>query len=265
VAADGELTRLPLAVLPLDNGRRLIDLYEISHVATGRDLLRCDVPFLGAAGEPVVIADPDYGSGAGLERLSGTRAEGLRVGELLRVQPWLDGSARKDRLLGVRGPRVLHLATHALFQEAAEPEPDQGRSLLAGTPPDARRENPLLHARLFLADGAVTARDVAGLDLAATELVVLSACEPARDRGKIGVSVAGMQRSFLLAGARSLVLSLWRGSDAQRQEMVEELYRRILGGQAPGAALRDVQLAMKARHAHPLAWGGMICHGLPTT
>jgi CHAT domain-containing protein len=94
--------------------------------------------------------------------------------------------------------------------------------------------------------------------------VVLSACAPARERGQIGVSVTGLQRSFLLAGARSLVLSLWRVSDTQRQELVEELYRRILGGQAPAAALREVQLALKARHAHPLAWGGLICHGLAT-
>src|SRR5262249_9223296 len=80
LSPDGELCRLPFAVLPLEGNRRLIDQYAISYIGSGRDLLRCAAPFAGAAEPPVVIADPDFGvthsERQGFERLPGTRPEG---------------------------------------------------------------------------------------------------------------------------------------------------------------------------------------------
>ena len=112
-------------------------------------------------------------------------------------------------------------------------------------------------------DGLLTAEDVSGLDLLATELVVLSACETGLGMVHAGEGVFGLRRAFVLAGARTLVMSLWKVPDQQTQELMEEFYRRILDGQPRADALREAQLAMKAKYPDPLYWGAFICQGDP--
>lgn len=115
-------------------------------------------------------------------------------------------------------------------------------------------------------DGLLTAEDAAGLDLLDTELVVLSACDTGLGDVSVGEGVFGLRRAFVLAGARTLVMSLWRVPDLQTRELMEDFYRRMLGtdGKPPqprAEALRDAQLAVKARHAHQFYWGAFICQG----
>src|SRR5207237_6713968 len=80
-------------------------------------------------------------------------------------------------------------------------------------------------------DGLLTAEDVSGLDLLATELVVLSACETGLGEVRTGEGVFGLQCAFTLAGARTLVTSLWSVPDEPTRELMEGFYRRLLGGQ----------------------------------
>jgi CHAT domain-containing protein len=140
-------------------------------------------------------------------------------------------------------------------------------------------ENPLLRSGLALAgvntwlrggstppeaeDGILTAEDVSGLDLLDTELVVLSACETGLGEVRTGEGVFGLRRAFVVAGAKTLVMSLWRVPDRQTQELMEDFYRRILMGQACADALREAQLAMKAKCPNPYCWGAFICQGDP--
>ena len=148
-----------------------------------------------------------------------------------------------------------------------------GRLLAAG------QENPLLRSGLALAganrwfegkplpeeagDGILNALDVSGLDLLDTELVVLSACETGLGQVQVGEGVLGLRRAFVLAGARTLVMSLWKVPDRQTQELMEEFYRRLLDGQPRAGALRHAQLAMKERYPDPYYWGAFICQGNP--
>ena len=59
-------------------------------------------------------------------------------------------------------------------------------------------------------DGMLTAEDVSGMHLLGTELVVLSACDTGRGAVQTGEGVLGLRRAFVLAGAQTLVMSLWR-------------------------------------------------------
>jgi CHAT domain-containing protein len=141
-------------------------------------------------------------------------------------------------------------------------------------------ENPMLRSGLALAgantwlkagnppeeaeDGLLTAEDVTGLDLQATELVVLSACETGLGQVHVGEGVFGLRRAFVLAGARTLVMSLWKVPDEPTRELMEDFYARLLAGQARAEALRQAQLALKAKYPEPFYWGAFICQGDPS-
>ena len=190
-------------------------------------------------------------------RLPGTREEGEQVAGLLGIRPWLEGDALEARLKERRSPRVLHLATHGFFLTDQERDPNkESRAMemmgaeagsfgrLSGPLP----ENPLLRSGLALAgaqtwldgkplppeaeDGLLTAEDVAGLDLLDTELVVLSACETGLGEVRTGEGVFGLRRAFVVAGARTLVMSLWKVPDEQTRELMIDFYRRVLTGRA---------------------------------
>jgi CHAT domain-containing protein len=226
-------------------------------------------------------------------RLPGTRAEGQRIAALLGVQPALDAAALEGRLKDeCRSPHILHLATHGFFLPDQQPDlrpaaPGLGVEPIGfpGEEPGASRlsgpqmEDPMLRSGLALAgantwlkagnlpeeaeDGLLTAEDVTGLDLLATELVVLSACETGLGQVHVGEGVFGLRRAFVLAGAKTLVMSLWKVPDEPTRELMEDFYGRLLAGEGRAEALRQAQLAMKAKYPDPFYWGAFICQGDP--
>src|SRR5262249_48173458 len=101
------------------------------------------------------------------------------------------------------------------------------------------------------------------LNLTDTELVVLSACETGLGEIRVGEGVFGLRRAFALAGARTLVMSLWEVPDQQTQELMVDFYRRILAGQPRAEALRQAQLEIKARYPDPVNWAAFVCQGDP--
>jgi CHAT domain-containing protein len=227
-------------------------------------------------------------------RLPGTRAEGQQIAALLGVQPALDAAALEGRLkTACRSPHILHLATHGFFLPDQQPDLRHAATGLGVDPigfpgegPGAGRlsgplmEDPMLRSGLALAgantwlkagnlpeeaeDGLLTAEDVTGLDLLATELVVLSACQTGLGLVHAGEGVFGLRRAFVLAGARTLVMSLWKVPDDQTRELMEDFYRRLLAGEGRAEALRQAQLAMKAKYPDPFYWGAFICQGDPS-
>jgi CHAT domain-containing protein/tetratricopeptide (TPR) repeat protein/predicted RNA-binding Zn-ribbon protein involved in translation (DUF1610 family) len=231
----------------------------------------------------------DLDRGLRFGRLKGTRLEGERIAALLGVKPWLDATALESRLKACRSPRILHLATHGFFLADQKRDPNKEFRDLGALPGQESAglgrlsgsglENPLLRSGLALAgantwlqngnlpaeaeDGLLTAEDVSGLDLLDTDLVVLSACETGLGEVHIGEGVFGLRRAFVLAGAKTLVMSLWKVPDQQTQELMEDFYRRLLDGQPRAEALRQAQLALKARYPNPLFWGAFICQGDP--
>ena len=127
-------------------------------------------------------------------------------------------------------------------------------------------QNPLLRSGLVLAganawlkhqstlpevgDGLLSAENVIGMDLAGTELVVLSACDTGLGDIRTGEGVLGLQRAFAIAGARTLIMSLWKVPDAVTCMLVEKFYAgACVPGRTIDTALREAQMSIRMLRA----------------
>jgi tetratricopeptide (TPR) repeat protein/CHAT domain-containing protein len=208
-------------------------------------------------------------------RLPGSRLEGERIAAKLGVEPWLDHTALETRLKSCQSPRILHLATHGHF--LSDQEYDLNKTLhtlglpgwQGGSGSDRFSgpglENPMLRSMLILAgantwlkdqplppeaeDGLLTAEDVSGLNLLSTDLVVLSACETGLGSVRTGEGVFGLRRAFMLAGAKTLVMSLWKVPDLATAVLMEQFYEKLL---PPHKLPRDEALRTAQRYTRDL-------------
>jgi CHAT domain-containing protein len=196
--------------------------------------------------------------------LSGSAVEGRAIKALFPDATLLTGRhATKSVLERMTAPRILHIASHGFF---LQDDPDTGT-----TPVMAR--NPLLRSGLALAganlpgatrgDGILTALEAAGLNLWGTSLVTLSACDTGVGEVHNGEGVYGLRRAFMLAGAETLVMSLWPVSDSVARDTMVGYYARLRTGIGRGDALRQTKLAILRRPSfrHPYYWGGFIQSG----
>ena len=101
-------------------------------------------------------------------------------------------------------------------------------------------------------------------DLMATELVTLSACETGVGTLETDEGVVGLRQAFELAGARNLVMSLWKVKGVEGKQQMSALYAYLQAGRSPAEALRQVQIDRIAWYrdhigaAPPLVWGALI-------
>ncbi len=292
VAPDGPLHLLPFSALVDERGRYLLDRYTFSYLLTGRDLL--SRVRLSARGPPLLVANPDFDAPhagpdsdegtvvRGISRrsfrpLPETRAEAAAIAKLLPDARVLDGKeATEDRIRSVRGPRILHLATHGFFSETPNDYPFPRFANILG-PQVSTGEDAMLRSGLVLAggniatdqegDGLLTALEVRDLDLAGTQLVVLSACDTGLGHIAVGEGVYGLRRAFAMAGAESIVMTLWIAEDRATRHFMELFYRRVIDGTGRAEALRLAQrdLASRLASRHPFYWASFIVSGhVPT-
>lgn len=309
IAPDGALNVVPFSALVDDAGDFLIKKYTFTYLTSGRDLLRLAVR-TKAQGGGVVFADPSFdatgpspakqpdaaGPAAGTRGrrsadlaslmwppLPGTGQEADAVAKSITgAKVYRGADATEAAVKRVRGPRVLHLATHGFFlpdepppapkdaaRTAAVPAAQPGAPAAAGPP----AENPLLRSGLAFAganklasgdeDGILTAMEASGLDLMGTKLVVLSACETGVGKVTNGDGVYGLRRALVIAGAESLVMSLWQVDDTATKDLMSGYYARLKAGKGRSTALRDIQLELAGKKAyeHPFYWASFLPAG----
>ena len=170
-------------------------------------------------------------------RLEGTSQEAGAIRSLFPDSVVMTGTqATESTLKQAAAPRLVHIATHGFFLEPNTPTEPQAADR-RGINLNVRIENPLLRSGLALAganvrsdtgdDGILTAMEAAGLNLWGTKLVTLSACDTGVGEVKNGEGVYGLRRAFVLAGAETLVMSLWPVSDTVTRELMTCLLHRV--------------------------------------
>ena len=177
-----------------------------------------------------------------LAALPGAEDEAKAIAKMLDVSPLIGQAATEMTVKEqMSQAKIIHLATHGLFDE------QQGlQSSLAFASTDA-------------GDGFLTAEEILDLNLAA-ELVVLSACNTGR--GKItGDGVVGLSRSFLLAGAKNALVSLWYVPDRTTARLMTEFYQNLQQNHSKPQALRQAMLTVMQEYPRPRDWAGFILVG----
>jgi len=173
---------------------------------------------------------------------------------------------------GETKPYILHLATHGYFFPDIKKEQD----VYSSTPLYNKQnifkisDNPLLRSGLIFSgankawsnpnyqsdstdDGILTALEVSNLDLSEAKLVVMSACETGLGDIKGSEGVFGLQRAFKLAGAKNIMMSLWKVPDAQTKELMALFYENCFNGLSVSDALRAAQKEMSKKYP-PYYW-----------
>jgi CHAT domain-containing protein len=118
-------------------------------------------------------------------------------------------------------------------------------------------------------DGIVTAEKTLGMNLHGTQMVVLSACDTGLGEVISGEGVFGLRRAFTQAGAKSLVMSMWKVPDRETKELMVQFYQNIKSGMNRCKALRQADLNQMEivrshyGHTNPRYWGAFVFMGEP--
>ena len=299
VSPDGPLNLVAFGGLVFPDGRYVIERYALHYLSAGRDLLLYPETNAHHGNGLLALGDPVFGPGShngmttmrtvpapcgtpatmSVEPLPGSRKEVTAIaafwnGRLEPVSVFVGAAASEEQFRkSAPGKRILHLATHAYFLSGPCGD-DQGASEPMGG-------NPLLFSGLLLsgstsngqteptkgaeADGVITALEIADMDLRGTDLVVLSSCGSGLGRVEEGEGVYGLRRAFQMAGARTVIGSLWEVPDRETTRFMTALYADPSEGYPEllrRAALDRLREArMRKRPTHPFSWGAFTTTG----
>ena len=219
--------------------------------------------------------------------LAGTASEALEIKDILqtaKIEVQLDtgyfATEESIKQIGYHtsdSPRILHIATHGFF--FPDPKSEMKTDIMSdlkSAPIFKTSEFPMIRSGLVLAgaqevwttgnapenreDGILTAYEISQMNLSNTELVVLSACETGLGDIWGNEGVYGLQRAFKIAGAKYLIMSLWKVNDQATKELMTDFYQQWLtNGMTIPDAFRVAQQNMKLKYPEsPYYWAGFV-------
>lgn len=292
---EGMLSRIPLDLLPSEEERQRLFIAEVD---SARELYILRTTGGAGAGTAAItlVGGVDFGSSAA-PPLPGTLAEveqiaGQAADKKFAVALLKQREATSERVARqLAGSSIAHIATHGFFlQQEPQPASASADGSLSGAlsralgvfsaQPIAR--NPLMLSGLLFAPedatgdkpgtagtaspSRLTADDILHCDLSSTRLVTLSACESGLGESVSGQGLLGLRSAILAAGARTVVLSLWKVDDEATRVLMEQFYASLwAGGSTPAAALKAAREKVRTmpgkNWGHPYYWAAWILVG----
>ncbi len=295
LSPDGVYNQINIEAIPIEKGKYVLDNSNIVLVNNTKEILlnkyksstseRAKIatifgdPQFYVATEP---GKPTRESGISREKaeiiskLPGTRGEVKGLESLLNEKGWktdeyLSSEATEERIKKVNSPRVMHIATHGFFQADAKKTArlDEANYLY---------DNPLLRSGLLLTgagdifnktkfnynvdNGILTAYEAMNLNLDQTDLVILSACETGLGEVESGEGVYGLQRSFLVAGAKSVIMSLFKVSDEATKELMVSFYEKWMSTGDKRGSFIQAKKEIRNKYKDPIYWGPFVMIGM---
>ena len=289
ISNEGELSRLPWQVFllqkkdntrilaQLDSARELIELRSVSSSPADKD---ASILIVGG----VDFTPENEDAGFRMPDLPGTVQEAKFLQDVaekqnMSVQMLTGKDANKENVLnGLRKSDYAHLATHGFFFDAhSSANPLQYAT--AGATESTAMRNPLIESGLVLAaptkrdDGKVdignqflTAEEIVGTDLSKCRSLTLSACETGLGEQETGQGVLGLRTAIMSAGARRILMSLWKVPDESTLLLMQFYSENLWQKHMPAAqALQEAQAAVRNqpynRYANPVEWAGWVLVG----
>ena len=241
IVAHNILHYLPFAALT-DGERYFGDEYTLAFLPSA-GMLQFLQPAPKAATNIVAFAN---NHAPGYPKLHYAEAETLT---LLRMHParvFLGVNASETNLKKLAGTAsILQLAAHGILDTDA---PLNSRILLKE---DAAN------------DGNLSVHEVYDLNLDAAKLVILSACETNLGKQSKGDDIVGLTRTFLYAGAQSVISSVWKVPDQATYLLITSFYLHLKAGKSRAEALQAAQHNVRAQYPHPYYWAGFLLTGNP--
>lgn len=285
LSADGVFNQINLEAIPTPDGKYVIDNTNIVLVSNTRDLYerRRDARGKARNNTAYMVGNPTFylatTNNATISPLPGTEEEVLQLDFLLKQKGWetkdfVEAAAAEEAVKSVSSPRIFHIATHGLYRRSREislSDQIKGNETIM-------TQNPLLRTGLLLTgagdllsktnhnynidNGILTAYEAMSLNLDQTDLVVLSACETGLGDVRQGEGVYGLQRAFLVAGARVLIMSMFRVDDEATRKLMLNFYQKWLAGGELRQSFTAARKELRVEYPAPLYWGSFIMIGM---
>jgi CHAT domain-containing protein len=279
LSLDGAYHQLSINALKDSTGKYLVDKYSIQFLGNTKDILNIKQTE-SLSTKPTsafLIGNPLYGKNGTIDQLPGTETEVKNISKLLaayhvKTTTLFGKDATEAKVKEINSPSILHIATHGYFlADLSQMETNK----VLGVDIAAAKENPLLRSGVLLANcdnvfdenyhaaastenGVLTAFEAMSLNLDKTDLVVLSACETGLGSVKQGEGVYGLQRAFLIAGAKSIIMSLWGVSDEATMELMTLFYNNYAKNGNKQQAFADAIKQLKIKYKDPYFWSAFV-------
>jgi CHAT domain-containing protein len=238
---DGSLSGVPFAALVDPAGRYLIEKRTIIVTPSLAAFLRtlAGKRQLGRRSHLLIVSGPSSRGEA--TRLTAAEREADAVAAAYELPAEITALADDPTSLErkVVTADVIHFVGHAII-------------------PDGSNAAALVTSRRDGLEAQLDARDIAGLRLRRTSVVVLAACGTARSYGRAGEASISIARAFLAAGTSSVAATLWPIDDQPAAEFFPRLHYFLARGWPPAEALRAAQLEwIHRRDAPPGVWAAV--------
>jgi CHAT domain-containing protein len=286
LSADGIYNQINLEAIGTPDGRYVIDNSNIVLVSNTKDiyLRKAKARVSSKDNTAMMFGNPTFYATASADSKSISALPGTEKEiNQLQIMPqqkgrhnteYMDKSAAEEKVKELNSPKIFHIATHGLYRPSApvtlEKEIEGNEALLA--------QNPLMRTGLLLRgagdlldktdynynmeNGILTAYEAMSLNLDKTDLVVLSACETGLGDLEAGEGVYGLQRAFLVAGAKVLIMSMFKVDDDATQKLMLRFYQKWLNSGNLRQSFIDAKKELRIEYPEPIYWGAFIMIGL---